>query len=184
MESQAKFKLAIIGFDGKITAEIEDTINKSTLFLDIAEKQVAENNLEVFKFQSETKPDIVVLNTIGFKSSTADAISQIKADGTDSLFSVAEIEDFFIWKQESGENPQSINYDYKDRKPRQQIETTYLENGSFYLFRPQVLINDNNRIGGDTSLFVMDRYKMFQIDNDEDIELSAVIMKGFGLDAK
>ena len=78
MESQAKFKLAIIGFDGKITAEIEDTINKSTLFLDIAEKQVAENNLEVFKFQSETKPDIVVLNTIGFKSSTADAISQIK----------------------------------------------------------------------------------------------------------
>jgi CMP-N,N'-diacetyllegionaminic acid synthase len=138
--------------------------------------------------QSEHSIDYVlapqVTSPLRHAADFSDAISQIKADGADSLFSVAEIEDFFIWKQESGENPQSINYDYKDRKPRQQIETTYLENGSFYLFRPQVLINDNNRIGGDTSLFVMDRYKMFQIDNDEDIELSAVIMKGFGLDAK
>ena len=137
--------------------------------------------------QSEHSIDYVlapqVTSPLRHAADFSDAISQIKADGADSLFSVAEIEDFFIWKQESGENPQSINYDYKDRKPRQQIETTYLENGSFYLFRPQVLINDNNRIGGDTSLFVMDRYKMFQIDNDEDIELSAVIMRGFGLDA-
>ena len=45
-----------------------------------------------------------------------------------------------------------------------------------------MLINDNNRIGGDISLFVMDRYKMIQIDNIEDIELSTVIMKGFSLD--
>jgi hypothetical protein len=28
----------------------------------------------------------------------------------------------------------------------------------------------------------MDRYKMFQIDNTEDIELSSVVMKGFNLD--
>ena len=44
-----------------------------------------------------------------------------------------------------------------------------------------ILINDNNRLGGNISLFVMDRYKMFQIDNVEDIELSSVIMKGFNL---
>ncbi len=111
----------------------------------------------------------------------SNAIAQIKDTDADSLFSVAETEDFFIWKQENGKNPQSVNYDYKDRRPRQQIEKTYLENGSFYLFRPQVLINDNNRLGGDISLFVMDRYKMFQIDNIEDIELSSVIMKGFNL---
>jgi len=123
-----------------------------------------------------------VTSPLRHTSDFSSAIFQIKVDGLDSLLSVAEIEDFFIWKQECGENPQSVNYDYKDRKPRQQIEKTYLENGSFYLFRPQVLINDHNRLGGDISLFIMDRYKMFQIDNIEDIELSSVIMKGFNLD--
>jgi len=77
-----------------------------------------------------------------------------------------------------------VNYDYKDRKPRQNIEKTYLENGSFYLFKPQLLIKDNNRLGGDISLFVMDKYKMFQIDSIEDIELSSVIMNGFNLNTE
>ena len=112
----------------------------------------------------------------------SDAFVQIKSDGSDSLFSVTEIDDFFIWKQESGENPQSVNYDYKDRRPRQQIEKTYLENGSFYVFRPHVLRNNYNRIGGNITLFLMNKYKMFQIDNVEDIKLSSIIMKGYGLD--
>jgi len=112
----------------------------------------------------------------------SNAVSQILADDSDSLLSVAEVEDFFIWQKEDGESPYSVNYDYLDRKPRQQIQKKYLENGSFYLFKPKVLINSNNRLGGDISLFVMDRYKMFQIDNIEDIDLSSIIMKGFDLD--
>ena len=44
----------------------------------------------------------------------------------------------------------------------------------------QVLIN--NRLGADISLFIVDRYKMFQIDNIKDIELSSIIVKGYGLD--
>jgi len=111
----------------------------------------------------------------------SNAITKIKADDSDSLLSVAVIEDFFIWKQESKGHPKSVNYDYKNRKPRQQIEKTYLENGSFYLFKPKALKNSDNRLSGDISLFVMDRYKMFQIDNIEDIELSSIIMKGYGL---
>ena len=112
----------------------------------------------------------------------SDAIVQIKINGADSLLSVAEIEDFFIWKQKSGAFPKSVNYDYKNRKPRQKIEKTYLENGSFYLFKPQVIRDNSNRLGGNISLFVMDKYKMFQIDNIEDIDLSSIIMKGFDLD--
>ncbi len=108
------------------------------------------------------------------------AIRQVIQERSDSLLSVSEIEDFFIWKK-GREHIESVNYDYKNRKPRQQIEETYLENGSFYLFKPQLLRNENNRLGGDISLFKMDRYKMFQIDNVDDIKLSSVIMKGFGL---
>jgi len=96
--------------------------------------------------------------------------------------STVEIEDFFIWKQGKEGTPESVNYDYKNRKSRQEIEKKFLENGSFYIFKPQLLKDSNNRLGGRVLLYKMDKYKMFQIDNDEDIELSAIIMKGFGLD--
>ncbi len=110
-----------------------------------------------------------------------DAIEQIVSDDSDSLLSVAEVEDFFMWEKFEKKNPKSINYDYKNRKLRQQIGKKYLENGSFYIFKPYLLKQTNNRLGGKVSLFIMDRYKMFQIDNYEDIKLSSVIMKGFKL---
>jgi N-acylneuraminate cytidylyltransferase len=112
------------------------------------------------------------------------AIEQMLSSDADSLLSTVEIEDFFIWRQKLESGPESINYDYMDRKPRQEIEKKYLENGSFYIFKPKILKDTNNRLGGRVLLHKMEKYKMFQIDNDEDIELSAVIMKGFGLDAK
>ncbi len=102
----------------------------------------------------------------------------------DSLLSVTEVEDFFTWRIGADGGVESVNYDYRNRKRRQQIEKRYLENGSFYVFRPQQLRRDNNRLGGRIGLFVMGRHKMFQIDNPEDIELCAAVMRGFGLDRK
>jgi CMP-N,N'-diacetyllegionaminic acid synthase len=135
--------------------------------------------------QTESSIDFVlapqVTSPIRHSSDFAEAINQIINDEADSLFSAAEVEDFFIWKKDTKGSLESINYDYKDRKPRQKIEKTYLENGSFFIFKPEILMKQNNRLGGDISLFVMDRYKMFQIDNIEDIELSSIIMKGYGL---
>jgi len=110
------------------------------------------------------------------------AIRLIEKDSSDSLLSVAEIEDFFIWKTDEQGGSESVNYDFKNRKPRQQIDKRYLENGSFYLFKPELLLNNGNRLGGRISMFVMDRYKMFQIDNPEDIDLCKVMMRGYGLD--
>ncbi len=109
------------------------------------------------------------------------AIRQAKDQGLDSLLSVTEIEDFFMWGLKDGE-PFSVNYDYRDRKPRQQIEKRYLENGSFYIFRPEILRRLGNRLGGKIGIYVMERHKMFQIDNPEDVRLCEAIMRGFGLD--
>jgi len=111
----------------------------------------------------------------------AQAIDLIIDDGSDSLLSVSEIEDFFIWKKNDNKHPESINYDYHKRVPRQQIQKRYLENGSFYIFKPELLRKNNNRLGGRISLFEMDRYKMFQIDSVEDAKLCSVIMDGYGL---
>ncbi len=113
----------------------------------------------------------------------SNGISQIIKTNSDSLFSVSEIEDFFTWKNNQVGSPESINYNYLQRKPRQQIEKHYLENGSFYIFKPSLLRQKRNRLGGKISMFVMERYKMFQIDNMEDIKLCEVIMKGYQLDS-
>lgn len=99
----------------------------------------------------------------------------------DSILSVVEIGDFFIWGKENSDNPISLNYNYKNRKRRQIIEKRYLENGSFYLFKPEILRTYNNRLGGRIAVFVMDKHKMFQIDNKQDIKLCEVIMKGYRL---
>jgi CMP-N,N'-diacetyllegionaminic acid synthase len=112
------------------------------------------------------------------------AIEEMLNSDADSLLSTVEIEDFFIWRQGLKSGPESINYDYMNRKMRQKIEKKYLENGSFYIFKPKILKDTNNRLGGRILLHKMEKYKMFQIDNDEDIELSSVIMKGFGLDTE
>lgn len=109
-------------------------------------------------------------------------ILELREKGYDSLLSVAEVEDFFMWRVAADGNAESVNYDYRDRKRRQQIEKRYLENGSFYVFRPEQLRRDNNRLGGRIGLFTMARHKMFQIDNPEDVELCAAIMRGFGMD--
>jgi N-acylneuraminate cytidylyltransferase len=109
-------------------------------------------------------------------------LQTLQEEGFDSLVSVAEVEDFFTWRIGADGGAESVNYDYRNRKRRQQIEKRFLENGSFYVFRPQQLRRDNNRLGGHIGLFVMGRHKMFQIDNPGDIELCSAVMRGFGLD--
>lgn len=109
------------------------------------------------------------------------AIEQVRREQLDSLLSVAEIEDFFTWRIGSN-GPESVNYDYKSRQLRQMIEKRYLENGSFYIFSPKILRTHGNRLAGKIGLSVMDRYKMFQIDNAQDIVLCESIMRGYGLD--
>lgn len=110
------------------------------------------------------------------------ALEKVRHENLDSLLTVTEVEDYFNWRL-GAHGPESINYDYRSRKRRQLIEKRYLENGSFYVFRPSVLKNFDNRLGGVIGMHIMERYKMFQIDNPEDIRLCEAIMRGYGLDA-
>jgi N-acylneuraminate cytidylyltransferase len=109
------------------------------------------------------------------------AIEKVKHEQLDTLLSVAEIEDFFTWRI-TDDGPESVNYDYQSRKLRQKLEKRYLENGSFYIISPEILRLKGNRLGGQIGLFVMERYKMFQIDNPQDVILCESILRGYGLD--
>jgi len=107
------------------------------------------------------------------------ALATFDRDHLDSLLSVCEVEDYFNWR--IGTNgPEPINYDYRNRRMRQQIEKRYLENGSFYVLIPSLLREQNNRLGGKIGFHVMERHKMFQIDRPEDVKLCAAIMRSYG----
>lgn len=110
------------------------------------------------------------------------ALVQFERERLDSLLTCCEIEDFFMWMYGPDGRPIGINHDYRHRRQRQHIEKRYLENGSFYIFHPTILRSLNNRLGGKIGLFAMDKHKMFQIDNPQDVALCAAIMRGYGLD--
>ncbi len=106
------------------------------------------------------------------------AIQKIKADKADSLLSVQPLRDYFIWgKEHDTFSPQ--NFDYKNRKRRQEIETTYLENGSMYIFKPEILLKQNNRLGGKISVYEMDKVHSQQIDDERDLELCEYFLKRY-----
>lgn len=109
-----------------------------------------------------------------------EAIDKYYNQKFDSLLSVTQVEDYFEWRL--GEcGAESINYDYSDRKRRQDIEVKYLENGSFYIVTPELLIENNNRLGGYVGFYEQEKYKMYQIDNIEDVGLCEAILNGYKL---
>ena len=96
----------------------------------------------------------------------------------DSLFSCSIAEDLFFWEKRAGQL-ESINYDWHNRKRRQDIPKQYIENGSFYLFQPEVLRQYNNRFGKKIGVIEMEFWKMFEIDSLEDQKMCSALMKEF-----
>ena len=107
------------------------------------------------------------------------ALETFDREHLDSLLSVCEVEDYFNWRI-GANGPEPINYDFRNRRMRQQIEKRYLENGSFYVLIPSLLREQNNRLGGKIGFHIMERHKMFQIDRPEDVKLCAAIMRSYG----
>jgi len=104
---------------------------------------------------------------------------QIASSGSyDALFSCSIAEDLFFWEQ-TPKGLDSVNYDWRNRKRRQDVPKQYIENGSFYLFRPEVLRANNNRFGGRIGTVEMEFWKMFEIDSMEDLRMCAALMKEF-----
>ena len=96
----------------------------------------------------------------------------------DSLFSASRLEDFLIWKK-NGKNITSINYDFRKRKIRQINSKQFVENGSFYIFKPENLRKNNNRLHGKIGICEIDFWKSFEIDSYEDIELCETLMRHY-----
>ena len=108
------------------------------------------------------------------------AVETLIDEGADSLFSACE-NTRFIWAVKDGQ-PYSINYNHHNRQREQDMAKQYRENGSIYVFRPEVLRRENNRLGGSIAVYEMDYWSSFQIDAPEHVELIDWIMRrpGYG----
>lgn len=98
------------------------------------------------------------------------------SEKADSLFSAAEIEDFLMWEFLQDEY-RSVTYDYTNRGRRQDRKPYYLEHGSIYIFKPEIIEKHNNRLGGKIVLYIMDYWKSHQIDKTEDLEICEYFMR-------
>lgn len=103
------------------------------------------------------------------------AIEDFFAKQADSLVS-ASIQHFCVWGNEGG-SLKSITFDYKNRGRRQDREPCYLENGSIYIFKPEIIKKYNNRLGGNMTFYAMPSWKSYEIDNIEDLETCEYYMQ-------
>ena len=138
------------------------------------------NHIESFQ---NSKIDFVfapqVTSPLREASDITNAIKIIDEQKLDSLFSSSVVEDLFFWEKDSSGTLESVNYDWKKRKRRQDISEKFIENGSFYFFKPEILKNNNNRFGGNIGLVKMEFWKMFEIDSKQDFRMCSALMKEF-----
>ena len=98
------------------------------------------------------------------------AIEQFGVEMADSLLSVVPAH-HYLWEQSDDGKAHSISYDYRSRRRRQDAPSQYVENGSIYIFKPWVLKQENNRLGGVISLFCMAEDSVYDIDSMLDFEI-------------
>lgn len=108
------------------------------------------------------------------------AMRCLAEEGADSLFS-ASPQHGFVWRRRDGV-VEPITYDFRSRRRRQDMNgETVVENGSFYLFKPWVLRQLGNRLGGVVTCSRMGFLEALQIDDQTDLELAEWLLTSIRL---
>lgn len=106
-----------------------------------------------------------------------DSIDLFYKKNADSLFSVVPFHRF-VWSLNK-DKLKSINFDFRNRPRSQDFQNKYLETGSLYITKTNILKNLNNRLGGKIIPFVMDFITNFEIDTLDDVKLVEWAIKNY-----
>lgn len=119
-------------------------------------------------------PDVVVMlqatSPLRKPNDIENAVKQFIYKKADSLISGSVLEDFLIWECTNDEW-KSVNWDYKNRGRRQKRTRQYVENGSIYVFKPDVILKFDNRIGEKLHFYEMEFWQNWEIDSYADLPL-------------
>jgi N-acylneuraminate cytidylyltransferase len=120
------------------------------------------------------KPDLIVFlqatSPLRKKKDIDNTIEHLLVNNYDSIFSAVNMKHFFFWEKDENGKMKTINHDYENRKRRQdERREQFIENGSIYVFKPEILIKNNNRLGGNIGCYPMEDWQLFEIDISEDL---------------
>jgi len=93
----------------------------------------------------------------------ANAIKKFEKEGCDSLLSCVKVKSFF-WT-----NNKPINYDFKNRPRRKDFDGFFQENGAIYINTVENILKFKNRLSGKVSIYEMEAYQSYEIDEPEDL---------------
>lgn len=102
------------------------------------------------------------------------AVERLLTTGADSCFSGCRSH-ALIWRR-GADGVEPVNYDYRHRLREQEQPREWIENGSIFVFKPWVLLDRNNRLGGRIAIYEMDLWRSFQIDSPEEMALCEWIL--------
>lgn len=136
--------------------------------------------LDVLRDREGYEPDLVVFlqatSPLRRPGELSRAIRTLLDEEADSLFSATAVHGF-VWRRErDGREWRSFSYDHRNRQRRQDAPEDIVENGSIYVFRPWVLRQHGNRLGGRIAVHRMDSVDSFQVDEPGDLELMEALL--------
>jgi len=139
-----------------------------------------EHALETWCAAGKDDPELVVFLQCTSPARRIDdidnAILQLRESNADAVFSGTP-QRGFVWGVDTDGTPQSLTYDWQQRKRGQDMDPRFVENGSIYVFRPDLLRKTSNRLGGRIGIYEMDYWSSFEIDTPEDMELLEWILR-------
>lgn len=134
--------------------------------------------LDQLRATEQYEPDLVVFlqatSPIRQPDDIQKAIDTLIQEEADSLLSVAPFHGF-LWRKGT-HGICSFSYDYTHRQMRQDAPEDFVENGSIYIFKPQILREFHNRLGGKIAFYRMRATDSLQIDEPDDIILIEALM--------
>ncbi len=134
--------------------------------------------LQCLQQQENYRPDLVLFlqATSPFRTpqDIQNGIDQLLKEDADSLFSCCTVHGK-LWQRQAGVLD-SLSYDYRHRQPRQNMPEELMENGSFFIFKPWVLEQFNNRLGGKIAASFMAYANSLDVDEPEDLILAEQLM--------
>lgn len=104
------------------------------------------------------------------------AVNMLLTGKYDSVFSAYA--EHFIGRWHVGGNgkAQPLNFNPSNRPRRQDRDIEYLENGSIYVFKPDILQAHGVRMGGRIGIYPMPTERSWQIDTTEDLSFLGKLM--------
>jgi len=105
------------------------------------------------------------------------ALEMIIKEEADSLMSVSPFFHLCAWTKHEDGSFTPLGHDLDNRKPRQVTDHNFFDNGSIYIFKPEILEKYNNRLGGKIVLYEMPLARGFEIDDEETLNICKVFMK-------